>query len=230
MQALRKSALSVVFLAVVVVSSSLWLIGCQPASSTKVSKEALLAQAEAHLESGDVYKALRELQQVLSQDPNNSQVHVDLGWVYLYTDDLDKALAQLNKASQLDLNNPDLHYLRGAIYHRTGQWVDALEEYNHALKTDINNPQLHADIAEVFLLLNNPDGALKEFDVASRLDKDNGDYVFGECRSYRQLKRYDQAILACRQALQLTNEPQAREKIQEVAHTIELLQSLESAR
>jgi tetratricopeptide (TPR) repeat protein len=202
--------------------------GCQ--SKPQLTHQERLQQAEEHLKSGQFHKALVELRQILKHDPQNIQVHVDLAWVYLYTDDMEKALEELQIIHELDSEYDKAYYLKGAIYHRLEQWEDALENYNEALKSDINNPELHYDIANVFLKLNFPDAALKEFDVALKLSPETSAYQFGRCMAFRQMKQYNDAIGACEQAIasSLDQEKKEHERIQEVIEGIKLLQIIDS--
>lgn len=216
------------FYALVLLGSlAVGLTGCweQP----EQSRQQLLSQAEADLKAGKFHKALSELNQVLQDDPNNVRVHVDLGWVYLYTGQLEKASAEVLMAEKLNDSekNPGLHYLKGAVYARLEQWVDALEAYNEALKGDINNPQLHADIAHAFLKVNAPDAARREYAVALKLDPANTAYGFGECIAYRQLKQYNEALKACNRAAESADSPEEHLQIGEVVEQIKLLQRLE---
>ncbi len=202
------------------------LSGC--AMQPKLSRAELVQRAEAHLQSGDFHKALMELNQALTQDPQNLQVHTDLAWVYVYTGQLEKALAEIKLVEKANPNQPGLHYVKGTVYKSLGQWVDELEAYNEALKTDVNNPRLHHDIAHAFLEVNEPQAALNEYNVARKLDSGNSDYEFGRCMAYRQLKEYDKALKACHHAVGLADLPESKEHINSVIHSIELLQILEN--
>jgi tetratricopeptide (TPR) repeat protein len=225
MQALTLRQSVTLFLVILLGTSLAGLSGCtkQP---TKTRAQ-LVTDAEAHLKAGELHKALTELSQALAADPSNVQVHVDLGWVYLYLGEVEKASAELQTIEKLAPKTDKAHYLRGSVYEKLGQWVDALESYNEALKTDVNNPKLHFDIANVFLQLNSPDAALREFNVALRLDPENPTYAFGKCVAYRQLKHFGRAIQACKEARVHTDDPKEKASIEEVLQTIELLESLE---
>ncbi len=209
----------------ILVSSLLWFSGCH--RTPHLTRQQLMDRAEAHLKTGHFQQALSELSQVLAQDPNNIQVHMDLGWVYLYTDRLDKATAEVQLIQKLDPKNQKVYYLKGAIYEKLGQYVDALESYNDALKVDVDNPALHGDIASVFLKLNNPDAALQEYKVASKLAPQNNNYIFGECMAYRQLKLYEESIKTCKIALARTQDQNEQDRIQNVIQTTKLLESIE---
>ncbi len=206
----------------------LYWAGCQPA--THLSREKLLDNAEKDLDAGNFHKAMVELQEALNQDPQNIQVHLDLGWVALYTNQLDKAKKELQYVEQIQPSNSEAQHLRGAMLEKGEQWVDALSAYNEALKGEINDPQLHADIARVFLKLNQPDASVKEYGISLRLNPQNSGYHFGQCLAYRQLKQYLQATSACQKALQYSNDPTEKDQIQEIIETIKLLQGLEVKR
>jgi tetratricopeptide (TPR) repeat protein len=205
-----------------------FLSGCE-AREKNLSRAQLVTRAEAYLHAGKYYKALSELKEALAKDPGNATVHVELGWVYLYTNQMDKASAELKLLESLG-NPPSVHYLKGAFLAKLGQWVNALEEYNEALNTDPDNPKLHADIAHAFLQINEPEDALREYSIAVKLDPNDDSNLFGQCMGYRQLGHYKEAITACQQAMALSSDAQEKDQIQTVIQNIQLLQSVEPAK
>lgn len=229
MQVAIRSRFMIFNLALLASVSLFGLMGCMPAP--KPDKQQLLKQAELHLQQGNFHQALLELNQVLKEDPNNIKVHIDLAWIYLYTDQLDKAVGEMHQINALaqDQQTSEIFALKGAIYQKAEQWVDALEAYNEALKTDVNNPKLHEEVASVFLELNEPESALREYIVALKLDPDNSSYEFGRCMAYRQLKNYASAIGACESAIALSDSEQEKDQIQSVIETTKLLQTLQAS-
>lgn len=202
--------------------------GCQSASQPRYTREQLIQMAEADLKAGRFHKAISELNLALTQDPHNTQVLLDLGWVYVYTDQLADASEQVTRVTAIDPKNPGLPYLKGAVLAKMGQYVDALESYNEALRYDVNNPQLHGDIAHAFLAINELEAALKEYTVAHKLDPNNNDYDFGACMVYRQLKKYPQALSRCQHALDNADDDQEADRIQTVLESVRLVQQLEA--
>ena len=205
---------------------SLVLSGCQPMSKAG-DASSLLEKAEANIHEGNLQEAFKQLSKALSADPNNTAMHVDLGWVYAMTDQRDKAMKEISIVESLSPKNPDLAYLKGYLYAQEKQWLDALEYYDKALETDERNrPYVHADIADAFMQINEADAALKEYDVALRLDPDNSRYEFGRCQAYRQLKQFDASIAACKLALNHAVSDEERTNINDVIEGMTLLQQL----
>lgn len=226
---MKPSAYPILTLAVIV-ALCLSLTGCnKPSNASKATQ--LLEQAEANIHDGNLQEAFKQLSKALSADPNNTSMHVDLGWAYAMTGERAKALREIQIVESLSPKSPDLAYLKGYLYAQEQQWLDALEYYDDALNTDERNrPYLHADIADAFMQINEADAALKEYEVALRLDPENSRYEFGRCQAYRQLKQFDASIAACQQALMHVPEENVEERnnIDDVIEGMKLLKSLDN--
>lgn len=205
------------------------LSGCS-SRLPKPQQDVLIEAAQDNIEHGNFRQALSQLSQVLSEDPQNSEVLVNLAWIHLYLKNYDQAKEEIDQLEATSPKSPQLHYLKGRLMAGLQQWVDALEHYNQAMETDqINDPQLHADVAEAFMQLNEPEAALKEFKVAMDLDPKTAGYVFGMCRGYRQLKSYDKALETCKEAALMTIDPTEKEAIEQVIETIQLLKTVDES-
>ncbi len=225
MQVMRHLVLITSLMLFLATAAGLGWGGCQ--AQREPSRKEMLMQAEKDLQRGNYHRALTTLSRLMKDDPHNAQLHLDMAWVYLYTNQTEKAIQEVQRVQEQEPQNKGIYHIRGAIYQALGEHVDALDDYNTALKYDINNPDLHGRVAEVFMALNEPEAALREYDVALRLQPEAGKYEFGRCMAYRRLQQNDKAIAACENALQLTPAEAEKAQIQEVIENMKLLDALQ---
>src|SRR5262245_9522500 len=74
------------------------MLGC---SRQTESSSPSLEKAKKLIEEGHYEAALMRLNQVLAETPKDPNVHLNLGWLYLYTNDPNHSELELNKAETL---------------------------------------------------------------------------------------------------------------------------------
>lgn len=188
-----------------------------------------LQQAEQLIKKGNFQSAYLHLTQALASAPRDPDIHLNLGWLYLYTDEPEKARDELKKVLAMAPDSPKGEHLKGAIYSYLQQDEDAIQSYNQALKAENLSPQLHYDMANSLTRLNENHEALIEYKTALKLlpKADNpSQYQFAVCSTYYKLKNLQQAEAYCKQAAENATEPSEKERITDFIENLKLLQSL----
>jgi tetratricopeptide (TPR) repeat protein len=220
-------------LAVVAVS----LTGCQ--NNPGNGESAQLRKAKQLIEQGNFEEAFVELNQALDQAPRDPNLHINLGWLYLYTNDLDNATKELTQAETLGPNLAETYHLRGAILSYQAQHTseprqsrqlqeEAVQNFKQALQRDEKNHQTYFDLATSLSVLNRQEEALAALDKGFQYipDKDletQVNFQIATCAAEAQLQQYDEAIKDCHQALEFTTNPASRERITDMIENMKLM-------
>ena len=112
------------------------------------SEELALERKKLYLREGDVDGAIKEVEGILEQDPNNTKYLNLLAELYQKNGDLEKALKIFDKIIVIRPNDPYVHLSLSDYYKNLGNQEKAAEELRLAYK----NPDLGVD-AKVRILL-----------------------------------------------------------------------------
>jgi Flp pilus assembly protein TadD len=226
-------------------SLCLFLTGCK---SAQESSRANLDEARKLISQGSYAAAFLRLNQALSEAPRDPDVHLNLGWLYLYTNDDHRAEAEWRKAEELAPKRPDVDHLRGSILMDLAQQAeskgkpqeagrlekDAVVHLERALKGDSQNHQLYFDLANDLIALNETERALtvldKGFDYIPKKDLETQvDFEVASCTAHAKLGRYEEAIEDCRQAEEFTPTEAGKQRIKDLIENMRLLNPPEAS-
>lgn len=93
-----------------------------------------LKRGRKHLENGEYSQALAVLTDALNEDPDNPEIHRDLGIAYYRTKQYEQALMELNKAKEGLKKDGQVIFYLGMTYERIEQYDKAIEEYSNYVK------------------------------------------------------------------------------------------------
>lgn len=210
----------------------LTLGACSRPKPIDSSSEGHLQEAKQLIQRGDYQAAFLHLNEALRINPQDPQLHRNMGWLYLYTDEPEKATEELKKLESLRPDAAETDYLAGAIYSYLDQHKDAVAYYQKALAKKPENPQLYYDLATSLGELNQPRDAIQYFEAGmALLPKDDNNrqtnFLYSLCTAHYALKEFDKAAKRCDEAMALTTDPQERGHISDFVNNLKLIQSLE---
>ena len=135
-----------------------------------------MENAQAFLQRGNAQLAIAELKRVLQEQPENADVRVMLGKIYLTGGDLPYAEKELERAKALGLDSAELMLTLGELWLKQGRREYLLRELN--ARDDW--PQdartaVHELRARAFLGLHDLAGARSAYDAILRIDPHNVD-------------------------------------------------------
>lgn len=213
------------------------LAGCK--GENQVASDQEMAKAKRLIADGNFNEAFLQLNKVLSEAPKDPQVHLNLGWLYLYTDDPTNAERELRMVENLAPELADTYKLRGDLYSYKGEHdktadetehdqTAAIKNYEEALQRDPRNYQTYFDMATSLSALNRYDDALAKldtgFDYIPKRDLETQvNFQIASCSAEAKLKLYDEAIADCQQAYEFTNSPTSKERIEEMIENMRLM-------
>lgn len=216
----------------------LLLTGCHLAQNTGENNPQL-QHAKKLIEQGNFEAAFVELNKALQDAPKDPNVHLNLGWLYLYTDDVPNATSELAKAESLGPDLAETYHLRGALFSYQAQHQNdnarkeslqlaAIENFRKALEANDKNDQTYFDLATSLSAINRNEDALEVLDKGFEHipDKDlemQVNYQIATCAAHSKLQMYEEAIKDCQQALEFTHNPASRERIESMIENMKLM-------
>jgi tetratricopeptide (TPR) repeat protein len=130
---------------------------------------AQLRAGAAELE-GDKAEAIRQLEDVLKDDPKTSGIHYALGCLYTEARQYDKALPQFQAEMELNAPYPRTYLQLGHVYVALEKPREALPILHRALAMDPGSSGLvWVDIAHAYRMLNEPEKSISAFEKAIEL-------------------------------------------------------------
>jgi len=93
-----------------------------------------LRQGRKYLEKGEYVRALEKLTDALNEDPENPEIHRDLGIAYYKTGQYEQALGELSTAKEKLKKDGQTIFHLGLTYERLEQYDKAIAEYGNYTK------------------------------------------------------------------------------------------------
>jgi tetratricopeptide (TPR) repeat protein len=234
------SSKSVIFSASLLLFGSLFFsTGCQNSRSSASRPE--LEKARHFIAQGNYAAAFIQLNQALAEAPRDPDVHLNLGWLYLYTDDVSHAEQEWVKAHDLAPNRAEGYHLKGALLTEKARPLEnknqkayqqrqeeAILNFREALRRDNKNSQTYFDLATSLLSLNRNQEALdaldQGFDHIPEKELDTQvDFQIASCSAHARLGMYEEAIADCRQAREFTSNPAQKQRVDDMVESMKLL-------
>jgi tetratricopeptide (TPR) repeat protein len=215
----------------------LTMSSCKSNHSASADEE--LVRAKKLIADGNFNEAFLQLNRALADAPRDPQVHLNLGWLYLYTDDPVNAERELGSAANLAPDLADTYKLRGDLMSYKGQHnktpaeaqreqLAAIDNFKQALQRDAKNYQTYFDMAGSLAAMNRYEDAMDKLDqgfefIPKRDLETQVNFQIATCSAEAKLKRYEEAIADCQQAYEFTNSPVSRERIEAMIENMKLL-------
>lgn len=129
-------------------------------------------QGTRDLVTKDYTKALTNLLEAASMDPDNSDIHNNLGMAYYFKKSSSRAMAHIKKAIQLDPKNTDAKLNLATIYMAEGSLSQAEGLYRQILEdlTYQGQQRTHYNLGVIELGRKNPLAASSQFNKALEID------------------------------------------------------------
>lgn len=109
-------------------------VGCATDSvNTEKKVEALRDLGAAFYSKGDLRLALEKLQEAEKLDPNNAEIHHELGLVYKGLAVYDLSLKHLNRALELNPGFSEAQNNLGGVYYELKEWDQAITCFQKAV-------------------------------------------------------------------------------------------------
>ena len=123
------------------------------AAEYRLEVRQILAQAVNLRADGRFPETVRDLRRAVSLDPENPNVHHELGTTFLMTGNWDDARVELLETLRHDPNDADAHNALGFAYEKLGEIKPALDQYRIATRLDPSDDSYQRHYLEALAML-----------------------------------------------------------------------------
>lgn len=159
--------------------------------SREKQAKALHNRLATELEEGRREDALRTVDEMIAESPDDPATLIQAAKVWLSAGDADRALEAAVAARQLDPADWEANYLEGMMLARAGKLSEAHARLLASLEKNPLFAETHSVLGNVLLQAGDADGAVSEYLAAADLDPDNPVVYLNLATAYRALGRGD---------------------------------------
>lgn len=141
----------------------------------------------------DIESAKRHYKYVLSVQPNDADILVELANTYSLTGDFETSFKFINDALKIEEEHRDAYVLKGSNYRVMGNMELALSSYQTAVQVD---PEFYMGFLQIAYLLTEQENhklALEYYRNALELDEESIEARYGIAMSLQDLEEYEEA-------------------------------------
>jgi tetratricopeptide (TPR) repeat protein len=160
-----------------------------------------IERANLLLEQGRVNDAIRELKNVLQQEPENDQALSIYARCYYKKKEFDKGIETILEAIRIYPQNSYYFYLLGFGHYRKNRHREALEFLDKAISMHPYAPEYYGMIAHVYIAEKEFQKALSKANEGLALDSENINCLNARSIAQNKLKLTDEAIETMQNAL-----------------------------
>ncbi len=136
-----------------------------------LNRDYILSIIEKKLDSGDVEGAIKFIESLIRDNPNDLDALNLLAIAYRLKGDFDEAMRILKKALKIDPNYPETHYHLGLLYYESGNYLKAIEEFYKAIENYLPREKgwisdAYTALGETFYKLGMVDDAIRSWKKA----------------------------------------------------------------
>lgn len=172
----KRLPLLAVLLSVLLSACSITPEGSQGTSEKNLSPAnyEALSDAISAMKSGDLKNAQSLLLDLINQQPNIANAHVNLGIIFIKNKSFDEAENSLNRALQINPKNIYALNQLGFLYRRQGHFSKAKESYKKAIDINSDYANAHLNLGILYdLYLYDLEKAIEQYKIYKELSKEN---------------------------------------------------------
>lgn len=141
--------------------------------------------------------------EALRTDPDEDEIHINLGDAYKAQGKLDKALVEYKEALRIDPDDIVAHSNLANIYQSQGKLDEVIREHKEILRTHLGDSSAHSEMGDVYKSQGKLDEATKEYLEALRIDPDYKIAHSSLGGIYKAQGKLDEAVIEYRKVLRL---------------------------
>ena len=153
--------------------------------------------------SGNIIDALENVQNLISQYPDESLLHNISGVCRQETGELEMAVQSFERALEIKSDFADAHYNLGLTLQKLNQLDAAIKSYKETLSIEPNYIKVHNNLGAIYLELGQMDNAIKSYDNVLIIQPDNAEAHHNLGNTLNELGKLDDAIKSYEQALSI---------------------------
>jgi tetratricopeptide (TPR) repeat protein len=122
------------------------------------------------ISKGDLEKALKDLEQAITLNPNYAEAYSNRGLIHFFRNDKTAATSDYEKSLALDPKSPATYINRGIIFYENGNLVRAIIDFNRAVELAPNTARAYVNLGVLHVLNGEIDLAIAHLKKAYSLD------------------------------------------------------------
>ncbi len=176
-----------------------------------------IQQAFSLHQQGQFEEALQLYEKLLSQHPDDSELHHLVAILLAQLNQLDEAINHLNQSIYFNKNDARYYNSLGNVLTRKQFFHDAINNYEKALELNPNSADAHNNLGNILLKMNKIEEALENYAAAVHIKPDFMDAHFNLGLLFYTRNQLDYAIKQFNNVLQLSpNHEKALKKIGDI--------------
>jgi tetratricopeptide (TPR) repeat protein len=184
-------------------------------------------------------EAMSHYSQAIELDPNDPRTHHDYGMALLHQRQYDRGIGHLSQALRrmpegfgLQYRPANMHYNLGRALLLKGNPKDAIAHLGEAVRLDPGKSAAHYNLARALADRGNLETALEHYAIAVRLRPEIDTsptlhHLFA--MNYAQARRFREAVLSSRKALNLVNITGDQKLKQEIEKWLKVYEQMEDS-
>lgn len=164
--------------------------------------QARLKLGWAYFELQDYGRAAAEFARVTELQPTLVQGWEGLGWAYFQAQDLENAMPALQQWAQMAPDSVEAYQMIGQTAFQVADYPAAVSAFQQALTLE-ERPEIYISLSQAYAEAGDPDRALEAIEAGLALDPQRGGAYWQMGRIYQQQQRWQDAVDAFQQALDL---------------------------
>ena len=148
-------------------------------------------------------KALPELQRLVLKFPDSPWPYLGRAQVLAQAGKLTEALRDYDQAVALSTDSVRFRIARALALEAAGRWPDALLDWKQVAAARPDDSAALVGMGEALRHLDDVEGAVAQLQAAAKLEPRDPEPVYRLALTYLDAAKYDEAVLACEQALAL---------------------------
>jgi tetratricopeptide (TPR) repeat protein len=177
--------------------------------------------------------------QAIELDPTDPRIHHDYGMALLHQRQYDRGIAHLSEALRrmpegfgLQYRPASMHYNLGRAFLLKGDPKDAIAHLGQAVRLDPGKPAAHYNLAVALADQGNLAKALEHYGIAVRIKPEIDTsptlhHLFA--MNYAQARRFREAVLSSRKALNLANTTGDQKLKQEIEKWLRVYEQMDDS-
>ena len=161
--------------------------------------------------SGRLEEAKNFFEEIILEDPRNSEVLYNLGMCFTDLNQPDKAVTVLKKSTEYNPNHSNSYVALGYAYSKMGDSESAKKYFLDALKIDPDNSYALRNLGGLYGKNGDTEKSLFHLDKAYKINPSDVNTVYGLGYSYQQLNNYQKADQYYRKVLKMDAPPNIKE-------------------
>ncbi|MBF0345660.1 MAG: tetratricopeptide repeat protein [Nitrospirae bacterium] len=157
-----------------------------------------------YIKKGKYEDAIKELNESLIYEPNDTEAHIRLGLLYVNQKRIDDAVKSFKKATALNSSLVMPRYYLGLVYVDLDRFEEAIHEFRSAALLNPKLGRIYVALGDTFLKQKKLEEALVEYEKGQAITQDKPDptMFLRLCDVYKMLGREVESSSACKTALE----------------------------